>query len=309
MPQEGTTTGGTYDQAASCPHCGVPVPSGALCALCDTHCRAEHEVVRRKYERPRQELRFDPGRVFTLRASTINDLWFRVLYHMLETDREGRFIHAYRTGSIQKGSFEGEQSRLQFPGVALSVDHPHLDYVVRMPEGSNVPPPTDDGKVRRYFEQYILGHELSENETYTYGQRINISLWGIIDMLKESPVTNQAVIEVGRPEDWQDCKGKDGKDDPPCLRLIDFKAIPSYDPEGVLVTEKSLLTMTVYFRSWDLYGGMPENLGGLSLLQQFVSGEAGIPVGPLYCYSPGLHLYRYQKELAELRTRLSSPEY
>jgi thymidylate synthase len=228
---------------------------------------------------------------------------------MLETDSEGRFVHAYKTGFIQKGSFEGEQSRLQFPGIALAVDHPHLDYVVRMPEASNVPPPTDDEKVHRYFEQYIVGHDLGENETYTYGQRINISLWGVVEMLKESPVTNQAVIEVGRPEDWRDCKGKDGKDDPPCLRLIDFKVIPSYDEQGSLAKGKSLLTMTVYFRSWDLYGGMPENLGGLSLLQQFVSGEIGIPVGPLYCYSSGLHLYRYQKELAELRTRLSSPEY
>src|SRR5512139_1404649 len=111
MPREGTTTGGDHKEAtAFCPHCGVPVPSGTLCGVCDTHCRGEHEVVRRKYERPRQELRFDPGRIFSLRASTINDLWFRVLYHMLETDSEGRFIQAYKAGFIQKGSFEGEQS-------------------------------------------------------------------------------------------------------------------------------------------------------------------------------------------------------
>src|SRR5512139_1839480 len=89
MLREGATTGSNHEQATtSCPHCGVPVPAGTLCGVCDTSCRGELEVVRRKYERPRQELRFDPARIFTLRASTINDLWFRVLYHMLETDSE-----------------------------------------------------------------------------------------------------------------------------------------------------------------------------------------------------------------------------
>jgi thymidylate synthase len=294
---------------AKCPHCGVSVESDALCKTCEMQRQAELEAIKNKYSRLRLEPAFDPARIFTLRAPTVNDLWFRVVYHILETNKNGEFIHAYKTGSIQKGSFEGEQSRLQFPGIALMVEYPNVDYIVKMPEGSNIPAPTDDEKVHKYFEEYILGHELKENETYTYGQRINISLWGILEILKASPVTNQAIVEIGRPEDWFECKGKDGKDDPPCLRLIDFKVIPAYDENGKLIKEKSKLTMSVYFRSWDLYGGMPENLGGLSLLQQFVSDEIGIPVGPLYCYSSGLHLYRYQKELAELRTRISCPEY
>lgn len=252
---------------------------------------------------------FDVSNVFYLKAKTINDLWFRLVYHILETDDKGVFIHAYRTGKIMKGSFEQEQSRLQFPGVALSVEYPGIDFIVTMPEGSGVPAPTDAEKAQRYFEEYIMGSELKENETYTYGQRINISLWGVLEMLKKTPVTNQAVIEIGRPEDWCECKGKDGKDDPPCLRIIDFKVIPAYSENGELDRKKSRLSMSVYFRSWDLYGGMPENLAGLSLLQQFVSDEIGIPVGPMFCYSSGLHLYRYQKELAEMRTRMSCPEY
>ena len=130
----------------------------------------------------------------------------------------------------------------------------------------------------------------------------------VLEMLKDSPITNQAVIETGRPEDIYTCLGKDGKLDPPCLRLIAFKVIPHYD-NGTLDRARSKLNMSAWLRSWDLYAGMPENLAGLVKLQEFVSDEIGIPVGHLYAASDGLHLYAYQKELAELRTRLSCPQF
>ena len=122
-------------------------------------------------------------------------------------------------------------------------------------------------------------------------------------MLKKSPVTNQAVIEIARPEDVWECRGKDGKDDPPCLRLITFKAIP--DADG-----RFKLNMSVFFRSWDFYAGMPINLFGLSELQKFVAEEAGMEVGHMFAFSDGLHLYKYQKELAEMRLRRENcPDY
>jgi len=246
--------------------------------------------------------------VFSIQAKTINDLWFRTLYAILETDEKGNFIHAYQTGTIQHGSFEGEQSRLQFPYFMGFVEFPLIDPIVKMPEGSNIPAPTSEEKAQEYFEKYIIGSELAENETYTYGQRINISLFHVIDMLRDTPITNQAIIEVGKPDDIYTCRGKDGKLDPPCLRLISFKVIPHYE-NGALAPSRSKLNMSVWFRSWDLYAGMPENLAGLAKLQHFISDEIGIPVGHLYAASDGLHLYAYQKELAELRTRLTCPEF
>jgi thymidylate synthase len=245
---------------------------------------------------------------FSIQAKTVNDLWFRTLYAILETDKNGDFIHAYQTGTIQAGSFEGEQSRLQFPYFLGFVEYPLIDPIVVMPEGSNIPAPTSAEKAQEYFERYIIGSELAENETYTYGQRINISLFHVLEMLKDSPITNQAIIEIGRPDDIYTCLGKDGKLDPPCLRLITFKVIPHYS-NGVLERARSKLNMSVWLRSWDLYAGMPENLAGLVKLQEFVSDEIGIPVGHLYAASDGLHLYAYQKELAELRTRLSCPQF
>ena len=248
--------------------------------------------------------------MLVIKAKSINDLWFKTLRRILQTDENGNFKWSYSTGIIQKGSFEGEQTRLQLPAFAAEVEYPLVDNIVMLPEGSTLPAPTSPEKAQAYFEEYILGSELKENETYTYGSRINISLWKVIEMLKQTPVTNQAVIEIARPEDVVLCKGKDGKDDPPCLRLITFKVRPAYDAAtGKLVRTDSRLDLSCFFRSWDLYSGMPENLAGISKLLQFVSDEIEIPAGKLYAYSDGLHLYKYQKELAELRTKLACPEY
>jgi thymidylate synthase len=246
---------------------------------------------------------------FVLSASSINDAWFQTLYQILAIDENGKFKHAYPTGIIQSGSFEGEQSRLQFPGFSLCIENPQLDRLVRIPEGSNVPAPVAEDEAEEYFYHYIFGHELAENETYTYGSRLNVSLYQVMEMLNKTPITNQAVIEIAQPDDTFKCVGKDGKLDPPCARLVDFKVIPIYDEGGSLNKSKSKLDMHLYFRSWDLYGGMPANLYGFSRLQETVSEYIGIPVGKLYAYSSGLHLYKYQKELAEMRTKLTSKDY
>jgi thymidylate synthase len=159
--------------------------------------------------------------------------------------------------------------------------------------------------IEDYFTNYLMNPELAENETYTYASRIQYSmpnggtqLERVIEILKETPHTNQAVIEIAAPEDLDVCHGKDGKLDPPCLRLLDFKAVP--------VDRGLLLTVSAYFRSWDLWAGFPTNLGGIELLKQFVSSEASLTNGPLYAYSAGAHIYGYQEEIARLRTlRLS----
>jgi thymidylate synthase len=116
----------------------------------------------------------------------------------------------------------------------------------------------------------------------------------VIDILKETPLTNQAVIEIATPEDLDTCYGKDGKLDPPCLRLLDFKVIP--------LDSELVLTVSAYFRSWDLWAGFPTNLGGIELLKQLVASETGLKNGPMYAYSAGAHIYGYQEEIARLRT-------
>jgi len=227
-----------------------------------------------------------------IRAKTISDAWFQIIYNL--------FDHAY-TQQIQKGSFEGEQYRLQYPGLAVYIEHPYLDMIPIMPPNSGIPAPTTMEYIEDYFANYLMDPELSENETYKYASRIHhpmpkggTQLERVIEMLKETPLTNQAIVEIGTPDDLDMCIGNDGKLDPPCLRLLDFKVLPQ---DG-----KLFLTVTAYFRSWDLWAGFPSNLGGIELLKKYAADEAGLENGPMYAYSAGGHIYGYQEEIARLRT-------
>jgi thymidylate synthase len=231
-------------------------------------------------------------RPFFLIAKTIPDAWFQLIYNI--------FDNAY-SQKIQKGSFENEQYRLQYPGIAVYIEHPYYDMVPTIPPGSGIPAPTTMEYIEDYFVNYLMDPELSENETYKYASRIQnrmsnggTQLERVIDIIRNTPLTNQAVIEVATPDDLDICYGKDGKLDPPCLRLLDFKVIPAGD--------ELALTVSAYFRSWDLWAGFPTNLGGIELLKQFVASETGLKNGSIYAYSAGAHIYGYQEEIARLRT-------
>ncbi len=229
---------------------------------------------------------------FCLHAKTISDAWFQLIYNIFE--------QSY-TQKIQRGSFENEQYRLQYPGIAVFIEHPAEDMIPVIPPGLSIPAPTTMEYVEDYFANYLMNPELSENETYKYASRIHhpmpkggTQLDRVIELLKEAPLTNQAIVEVGSPEDHDICLGNDGKIDPPCLRLLDFKVVPSGD--------KLMLTVSCYFRSWDLWAGFPTNLGGIEILKKYVAGETNLENGPMYAYSAGAHIYGYQEEIARIRT-------
>jgi len=65
---------------------------------------------------------------------------------------------------------------------------------------------------------------------------------------------------------------------------------------------KFYLLMKVIYRSWDLWGGFPVNMGGFTLLNEYVAGEIGIEPGPLSFTCKSLHCYDFQLEV--LKTRL-----
>ncbi len=229
---------------------------------------------------------------YFLNAKTISDAWFQLIYNIFE--------HSY-TQQIQRGSFEKEQYRLQYPGLAVFIEHPDQDIVPVIPPALGIPSPTTMDYIQDYFANYLMDPQLSENETYRYSSRIHYpmpkggtQLERAIAMLKETPLTNQAVVEIATPEDYDTCYGNDGNFDPPCLRLLDFKAVPK--------NSDLVLTVTVYFRSWDLWAGFPSNLGGIELLKQYVAEETGLKNGPMFAYSAGAHIYGYQEEIARLRT-------
>ena len=198
-------------------------------------------------------------------AFTIGDAWREVMLLCVKNGKD--FV-------VKGGSYVG-QIRKQLPLVTINILEPGTRPLAPIlpPTGK---PPTSEEKIEAYFERYILGDRVEENEQYTYGQYIMAQINQIVRLLRDSEGnTNQACITIGDISTTF-------LSDPPCLRLVSFKVV-----EGKLV-------MTVFFRSWDLYTGLPENLGGLQLLKEHVLTyleDLGITDGPIIGQSDGLHIY------------------
>lgn len=66
------------------------------------------------------------------------------------------------------------------------------------------------------------------------------------------------------------------------------------------INENYLLTKVMY-RSWDLYSGWPVNMGGFTLLNEYIANELGIYPGPLSFTCKSLHAYDFQLEALRQR--------
>ncbi|MFH1654989.1 MAG: thymidylate synthase [Candidatus Omnitrophota bacterium] len=231
-----------------------------------------------------------------IEAFDLDDAWFQTLSAILDKG------HVY---TIDRGSYQG-QKRLEFDFVTVRVKKPGHQIIPLIPEGMSIPPPTDMEYVNKYLSYLLTGCK-TETEDYTYGERLVEPKARVKEqregkeMIKEIPLdcnqieevikiyktqgygTNQAVMEIGMPSDIQLA-------DPPCLRLIDTRI------------RYGKLHFILYFRSWDLWGGFPSNLGGLQLVKQYMADEIGVADGEIVAVSKGLHLYDYSWELAKMRT-------
>lgn len=209
---------------------------------------------------------FETNSVF---AKTLEEAWQLVMWLCV---RNG---YDYK---VEQGSYVG-QIRRQLPHITIVVTEPWIKPLApRMPEGLSIPPPTSDEKIENYFVEYLMSQELRPNEQYTYGSYIVPQLPRIIELLKVSRgMTNQACVTIGD-------RGSVNLSDPPCLKVVSFKVV------------SGRLVMAVYFRSWDLFCGLPVNLGGLQLLKEYVLielREAGLGLrdGEIVAFSDRLHIY------------------
>ncbi|MFA5096504.1 MAG: thymidylate synthase [Candidatus Omnitrophota bacterium] len=227
-------------------------------------------------------------------AFDLDDAWFQCLCEILDHG------HVY---TITKGSYEG-QKRLEFDYCVVRVKKPGHQIIPIIPEGMSIPAPTDMDYIQGYLS-YLMTGTKTETEDYTYGERlvsprVKLKVDGkglaqemplevnqieeVIRLYKEKGSgTNQAVMEIGMPSDIKLI-------DPPCLRIIDTRI------------RYGKLHFMLYFRSWDLWGGFPSNLGGLQLVKQYMAEEIGVEDGEIIAASKGLHLYDYAWDLAKLRT-------
>jgi thymidylate synthase len=256
-----------------------------------------------------------------IKARDLPDAWFQTLFRILE---EGSVF------TIDRGSYAG-QKRLEFDWINVQVEYPATRPLLPQIESHfGIPNPVADDYLNEYIP-YLMTGELKEGESYTYGQRLTryeiayclmpkelVHLWkGIlldeIEELKERKIifydddfevwclnqielliwtyknkgyrNNQMVLQVAHPSDML-------LQDPPCLRHIDTRI------------QDGKLHFYPYFRSWDLWGGFPANLGAIQLLKEYVSAEIGVEDGEIFASSKGLHIYDYSFDLAKcLRMR------
>lgn len=207
-------------------------------------------------------------------ATTIEDAWFQLIRECVDKG----FVY-----QIDQGSYAG-QKRKQLYGALVHIKYPWTRPLApQMPLGCPIDPPTTDEKIETYFCEYLMNPKLLPNEEYRYSTYIVPQLEKAIEKFKKYGFgTNQCCINVG------DICSAD-LEDPPCLRFIDMKVVDGK------------LHFHVVFRSWDLFAGFPENMGGFELLKEYVASEIGVENGHLNAYSAGLHLYDHFWKLAEMR--------
>ncbi|MBR9986347.1 MAG: thymidylate synthase [Desulfosarcina sp.] len=258
-------------------------------------------------------------KIHRIDARDLPDLWFQAVHDILD---EG-----YRF-KIDRGSYAG-QTRLEYDYFIGHVKYPDtLPLIPDIPPSCGIPNPVEEAYIfggegynRSYVEYLMTGHK-EPGESYTYGERLTrvpvtgdkLRWWKekkrdiiddrdvdgkivfeengsvylnqiewIIDTYKRFGFrNNQMVLQVAHPSDVTLL-------DPPCLRSIDTRI------------QDDTLHFMVYFRSWDLWGGMPANLAGIQNLKEYMAGEIGVKDGEMIVESKGLHLYGYAEELAKLR--------
>lgn len=207
-------------------------------------------------------------------ARDLPEAWFLCLRRVLTQGRE--YI-------IERGSNVGHR-RKEIDFIVLQVRHPgRRPLVPDVPLG--VPPPSSMEYVENYL-QYLLTSFKADTEQYTYGEDLESQIPEVIRIYKEGGHnTNQGFMAVGSRESIK-------LPDPPCLRGIDTRVA------------NGRLHFIVYFRSWDLWAGLPSNLAGMQLLKEYMASEIGVEDGEIMALSKGLHLYDYTWELARTTTRL-----
>jgi thymidylate synthase len=212
--------------------------------------------------------------ISVIEARDLPEAWFLCLRRALTEGRE--YI-------IERGSYVGHR-RKELDFIVLQVRHPgRRPLVPDVPQG--VPPPSSMEYVEDYL-QYLLTSFKADTEQYTYGEDLEMQIPEVIRMYSEEGYnTNQGFMAVGSRDSIR-------LPDPPCLRGIDTR-----------VTDGKL-HFIVYFRSWDLWAGLPSNLAGIQLMKEYMASEIGVEDGEIVALSKGLHLYDYSWELARTAARM-----
>lgn len=206
-----------------------------------------------------------------LEVNTLSEAWYQCLRYLIKED------HGHHTYTIDQGSYAG-QKRLEFDYLTIAIRYPNTRPLIPdVPQG--IPNPSSADYLNQYYLKLVTCQK-DKNEEYTYGERIESQIMKLVEKYNAGPGNNQCILQVAGPEDIN-------LKDPPCLRHIDTRIIDGK------------LHFVVYFRSWDLWAGFPNNLGAIQMLKEAMAKEMMLADGNIIASSKGLHLYEYARPLAE----------
>jgi thymidylate synthase len=164
---------------------------------------------------------------------------------------------------------------------------------------------SDPKAVEEYALTYFLTDFLGEHP-YTYGWRLRHPVDQIeetINAIIKNPNNRQLTMTIRIPDDIYQYKDKHAfdhnplakreKHDPPCLTMIDIEVL------------NGKINLTGYFRSWDSFGALNDNLIGLYRLLEYIVNEVNeradtnYITGEMMLHSKNCHIYQRVYPLVE----------
>jgi len=204
------------------------------------------------------------------------DAWFKVLNTI------------WREGDIFRVGFGSEETETKKLNLTIEISNPENRPLV------SDKAPCDFKYVQGYALEYLWCGEKQEDETYTYGSRLNHPINQVEEAINryiEEQRDRQVTMVIRLPDDIKKYDNRKRKSEPPCLSLIDTEILDNR------------MHLTCYFRSWDAFGGLPANIAGLQLFNEaFVSeinerSNLSIKTGKLIFHSKNCHIYQRQYTL------------
>lgn len=266
-----------------------------------------------------------------IEANTLEDAWFLAIYRIID---EGRVY------KIDRGSFAG-QKRLEFDYVTVQIKNPSKGNLIpQIPESYNIDNPVAEGYCEEYSQQYLMGHELSPNESYTYGQRITkypishpikdfdklefkeILIQDVPELIEAGIIMREDIMNTDPTSEFFNFvdreqyylnqiemiiwlyKNKGHRNNQTVLQIAHPTDILLQDPPCLRQIQVRIqdgkIHFFVYFRSWDLWNGFPANLGGIQILKQYMAEMIEVEDGEIIATSGGLHIYDYVFDIGKM---------
>jgi thymidylate synthase len=206
------------------------------------------------------------------------DAWFKALSVI------------WREGDIFRVGFGSEETETKKLNLTIEIAQPENRPLV------SDKAPCDFKYVQGYALEYLWCGEKQEDETYTYGSRLNQPINQVEEAVKryiEEPRDRQVTLVIRQPQDIVKYDANGNKSEPPCLSLLDTEILDGQ------------MHLSCYFRSWDAYGGLPANIAGLQLFNEaFVSeindrSGLSLKTGKLIFHSKNCHIYQRQYGLVQ----------